>query len=82
MKPRPLGTSVLALALLGGMAMAQQAPQTATPDAPAAASSKDQQKSLKKQEDASKQQGKSAKAQRKALKEEDKAAKAAEKVKQ
>lgn len=81
MKLISLGIPVLAIVLLGGMAFTQAA-QTATPDPTAAAYNKDQQKSLKKQEDASKEAAKSAKAQRKALKQEDKAAKAADKAKQ
>ncbi len=81
MKRILMGTSMLALALLSGSVVAQST-QATTPDGATAASSKDQQKSLKKQEDANKEQAKSAKAQRKALKQEDKAAKAAEKAKQ
>ncbi|MGI4855223.1 MAG: hypothetical protein ACRYF4_14405 [Janthinobacterium lividum] len=73
-----LGTTIVTLALLSGAALAQ----TAQTETPAAASSKDQQKSLKKQEDASKEAAKSDKAQRKALKQQDKAAKASEKAKQ
>ena len=78
MKRVVFGTTIMTLALLSGAAVAQAA-QT---DTPAAASSKDQRKSLKKQEDASKAAAKSDKAQRKALKQQDKAAKAAGKAKQ
>lgn len=76
------GTALLLLALTAGIALAQAAQTTSpVPATAGSADSKDQQKELKKQEDANKQEAKSAKAQRKALKQEDKADKAAAKAK-
>ncbi len=75
-----LHTGLLLAAMAMGPALAQTAQTTPVPATAGTAASKDQQKELKKQEDANKQQAKSAKAQRKALKQEDKAAKAASKA--
>lgn len=78
---KQLHTGLLLAALTFVPAIAQTSQITPVPATAGAADSKNQQKELKKQEDANKQEAKSAKAQRKALKQEDKAAKAAAKAK-
>ncbi len=69
---KQLYVSVLLVALAAGPAVAQTQ-ETAPAQTAPAASSKDQQKQLKREESANKSQAKSDKAQRKALKQEDKA---------
>ena len=75
------GAPLLGLLLLANSLGAQSTQTSPVPATAGTSDSKDQQKELRKQEDAHKQEAKSAKAQRKALKQEDKAAKAAAKLK-